>query len=129
MREVLDSFIHLLADNLPAGITVHVLRDDPNDANASRLQENSVNISFLNFTLGAGQYLSSVQAVIDVVNVDGNIAVDWVDAVWQIMKAAFFSPIYDYSTPSAPEAGTRNMLWDPKRIAFKKVSSSSYAHY
>lgn len=129
LRAARDTFLHFISDNLPDGVTVHAMRRDPNDRAADTFAMNSVNIEFLNFGLGAGQVLSTHQAVIDVINDTENTVVDWVEIVWGLLKATFFIPILDYTDPANPAHVGRSLCWDSRKVSFKKIASEGYSHF
>ena len=126
MREIQDTFLHYIADNLDPSIPARALRDDTSDASAGVLQLNAVNLSFLNFTLNKPSTPSTLQAVIDILNDNESACVDWVNAVWLLLRGIMI-PLLDYSVPSTPAPVGRNLFWD--KFTFRKVSGNSYAHY
>lgn len=129
MIRIRDSFLHFLNDNLPADITLHPLRRDPNNRAADALSMNAVNVSFLNLTAGNETVLGAQQVVIDVVGDDENIVVDWVGILFDLLRSSFYAPLYDYNNLATPAATGTNLMWDRRRITFKKITSESYSHY
>jgi len=129
MIRVRDSFLHFLNDNLPDGLTLHPLRRDPSNRAADALAMNAINISFLNLTAGNDTALASQQVVIDVIADDENTVVDWVGEVFDLLRTTFYVPLYDYSNPSTPVATGTNLMWDRRRVTFKKITSEAYSHY
>ena len=129
MIRVRDSFLHFLNDNLPPGMTLHPLRRDPNNRAADALAMNAVNVSFLNLSAGNDTALAAQQVVLDVISDDENTAVDWVGAMFDLLRSAFYAPLYDYSNPDSPVATGTNMMWDRRRVTFKQVTSEAYSHY
>jgi hypothetical protein len=126
MSQVKDTFLHFIADNLTA-ITVHPIRRDPNDPGADLLQSNAINIQFLDTS---PQVSVSVQrVVVDVLNDDENTCSDWVDAIWTILSSAFYTPLYDYTVPSAPVAVGSNVFWNSTTTKFTRIVSTVYSHY
>ena len=126
MRPCRDTFLHFIADNLGGGISVHAKRCDPNDPAADQLQVNAVNIYFLDIEL---DQIAVETAVIDVINNDENTAVDWVTALWTILHAAYFTPLLDYTVPASPVPAGGNVIWDRKKIRFKRISKDdNYCH-
>ena len=128
-----DTFSHLLDDNIIAFAQpkppIHLLRNDPNDRSADALAMNAINIQYLNFSFGNATVLASQQVVIDIINDDDNIAALWVSAVATLLSSAFFTPAMSYVDPTLPVATGYNLVWDSKRVTFKKVSNDNYAHY
>ena len=128
-RTCRDSFLHYINDNIAAGVVVHPLRRDPTNRAADALQMNAVNVSFLNLTAGNGTTLCTQQCVIAVVADDENAAVDMVGSVLELLRAAYFCPMLDYTVPTAPVQIGTNITWDRKRVTFKRVQSEGYCHY
>jgi len=129
VRQASDTFIRLLADNLDASTPVHVLRTDAADRSADSLAMNSVNLMFLDASFSNGSAPAGFQISIDVINDDSNLALDWVQAVVDILQAAFFTRVFDYTNPAAPVASNSNIYWD-SRIRFKRVTADiNYAHF
>jgi len=124
-----DSFLHFINDNLPTGVVCHALRRDPASRASDALQMNAVNVSFLNLSAGDGTALCAQQVVIAVVADDENTAVDWVGTLFTLLRSAFYCPMLDYTVPTAPVATGTNIMWDRKRVTFKRITSEGYAHY
>lgn len=125
LRDVRDTFLHFLNDNL-GSIPVHAVRSDPHNPQAEALKLNTVNIQFLNISLDS---IARQQVVIDVLNDNENTAVDWVTSIWQLLRSAFYTPLYNYSTPSSPVAQRSNIMWGQKSVVFRRVASTNYTHY
>lgn len=126
MVQVRDTFLHFLADNL-TGIEVHPVRKDPNDPSAELLKLNAVNVEFLGFDLAVD--VSGQQVVIDVVNDDERTAVTWVSSLFTLLSAAYYTPKLDYNTPSSPVPTGTNIMWDRKKVRFRKVGNDNYSHF
>jgi hypothetical protein len=88
---------------------------------------NSINVSFGNLTSGIS--LTTQQAFLDVVYDDENDAADTVAVLFGLLKARYFTPLLDYTDPSAPRALHTNLMWDRHRISFKRISASAYCHF
>ena len=129
MRICRDSFLHFINDNLPDGVICHPLRRDPLNRTADALAMNAVNVSFLNVAGGNGTAFCTQQAVIDVINDDENAAVDLVDTLFALLTATFYAPLSDYTVPTAPVATGKFLMWNRRRVTFKKVASEAYCHY
>lgn len=126
MSFVRDTFLHFIADNL-VSIPTHPIRRDPNDPSADLLQSNALNIQFLDIS---PQVSVSVQrVVVDVLNDDENTCSDWVDSVWALISSSFYTPLCDYTEPTAPIAQGSNVFWDSAKTRFTRVASTMYAHY
>lgn len=127
MSAVKDTFLHFFSDNLGTSIPLHPIRRDPNDPSADLLQSNAVNVQFLDTSPQVS--VSTQRVVVSVLNDDENTCSDWVDAVWTFLSAAFFTPMYDYTVPTAPVATGSNVMWDSSKTKFKRVISDTYAQY
>ncbi len=121
-----DSFLHFLAANLNTGV-LHPVRVDPNDRATEPLKMNAVNVAFGNVTSGIG--FTTQQAFIDVVYDSENDAVDAVDAVFDLLKDNYATPLYDYADPADPVALGSNLMWDRHRISFKRIATQAYSHW
>jgi hypothetical protein len=116
-----DTFLHLLADNLTS-IPVHNLRRDPDNPGSGRLQSNAVNVEFL--MDGLGTVTSTLTAIVDIVHDDERTAVDWVKQVWDILSAALYTKIYDY-TSGTPVATGWNLSWT-QPVSFRPIYDELY---
>jgi hypothetical protein len=126
MRPMRDSFLHFLADNL-SGVPVHNRRKDPNDPSAYDLREGAVNVEFMSFE--GDPHVSVRRVVIDVIHADELTAESWVSSVWNLLKAAFYTTIKDYTNPAAPVTVPGHMMWDRNSVRFRRVFSEHYTHY
>lgn len=124
IRDIRDSFLHFLADNL-TGITVHPLRFDKNDPGADGFQTNALNVQFLSTSL---RHVATQQVVLDVIQDDENTAVDWLDSMWTLLSSAFYTELYSYSTGS-PVDQHRHIMWDAESVRFTRISNDNYVHY
>jgi len=124
VRDVRDTFLKFLDDNL--AMPVKAIRNDPSDPGASVLQTNAINVHFLKLNLDS---VATQQVVIDVLNDDENLAVDWMESIWTLLRSAFYTPLYNYSTPSVPVAQNTNVMWDRTSVKFHPVVSDNYTHY
>lgn len=124
MRNVRDSFVHYLADNLPH--PVHVLRADSKDPSASRLQLNTINVDFIDLSPSFGN--ATIRVALDVLNDDENTAIDMVQSIWDLFKTSFYTSVVDYSDPAHPELSAR-IWWEQGQTRFTRVATDRYCHY
>lgn len=124
-RDCRDTFLHFLYDNL-AGIAVVAIREDPNDPSASVLKPNAINVQFLKLSADT---VATQQVSIDIIHDTENTAVDWMESVWTLLRSAFYTPLYNYSTPSAPVAKHTNIMWDRDSVKFIPVMSENFVRY
>lgn len=124
-RDVRDTFLRFLHDNL-TDIPVVAIREDPNDPSASVLKPNAVNIQFLRLSADT---VATQQVAIDIIHDTENTAVDWMESVWTLLRSAFYTPLYNYSTPSAPVAQHTNVMWDRTSVKFRPVVSTNFVRY
>jgi len=122
MIEARDSFLHLLADNLPAEVKVHNVRKDPDTPGSERLHTNKVNVQFLSDDLHTG--VSLVLVTVDVIHEDERTAIDWTKKVWDILSAALYAPVYDYSS-GTPVATGWNLSWG-QPVRFRPIFDELY---
>lgn len=128
MRQTLDTFLHLLADNL-SGIPVRALRRDPSDPNAGLIQTNAVNVKVVNTSYD--WHIGVLQVSLDVVNDSELTALDWTQQVWNLLKSAFFTPQYDYSPVDSggqPQPTGNNIFWNTS-AKFRPVHNEYYSHF
>jgi len=124
LRDARDTFLHFMSDNL--SMPVHAMRCDPNDPSADLLMPNAVNIEFLNVNFDT---ISVLQVVIDVLNDDENTAADWMESVWQLLRSAFYTTVFNYTVPATPVSQHTNIMWDRGAVKFRRVSNNNYTHY
>lgn len=125
MRSTLDTWLHFLADNLP-GVTIHPRRYDPNNPSLMDLQENAINVEFGDVSLDE---VASQQVVLDIIFTDELQAYDLMQSVWNLLRAAFYTPLMDYTNPAAPVPGKGNLMWDRNSVKFRRVYADFYCHY
>jgi hypothetical protein len=127
MRGVRDTFLHFLADSADLnGVSIHPIRQDPENPNAGLLQANAINVQFLDSN--ATLLLDTYKVSIDVLNDDENTAVDWVEKVKRLLRYAYMTPLLDYSAdPANPVRKGTMLMWSPPR--FRPVTSAPYAHF
>lgn len=127
MREVRDSFLKFLADNLPSDLPVHAIRRDPNDPISNILKSNAVNVQFLNLTLEKS--VSTQLTSVDVLADDETTALESVNQVWQLLSASYYTPQLNYLDPAHPVPTFSNIYWPVKGLQFKPIYSDYYFHY
>lgn len=125
MFQARDTFLHFLADNLPTA-TVHFVVRDPNDPSADKLKMNCVNVEFLGY--GLAHDISVHDVSVDVVADSTEDAITWMSEVWGLLKAAFYTPLFDYTDPAYPVATGTNLMWD-RQVNFRPIYSEYYTHY
>jgi hypothetical protein len=124
MRATIDTFLHLLNDNL-TGLTVHPIRKDVNQPGTSELQDDAVNVAFE--TMDFSNAVGILQVSIDVINSDSLSCMAAVQQVWHLLIAACMTPKFDYSS-GAPVALGTNIYWK-RDIKFRQIKSDFYTHY
>lgn len=128
MKEVRDTFLKFLADNLPDTVPVHAVRRDPSDPDSDKFKLNAVNVAFLDLTLDST--VSTQTVSVDVVNTNELDALAALNQVWLLLSAAYYTPQLNYTdlTQSPTTTGT-NIYWSKNSIKFKPVWSDFYYHY
>ncbi len=127
LSQARDTFLHFIADNLPTGTAFHYLHRDPNDPASELLKTNAVNVEFngmASYNLTDMQYVS-----IDVVADYDDDAVTWVKNVVDLLRSAYYTPLYNYTVPTAPVPVRGNVMWPRAAINFRKIHSDNYSHY
>ena len=125
MIQAQDTFLHIIADNLPS-LTVHPLRIDHAHPENESLQMNAVNIEFTIADLRV--QVSQVYTLIDVINDDEQTARTQALQIAQLLQQGGVAPEMDYSglaaTPPTPAVPTgRNIFWNPNAVRFRPVNS------
>lgn len=123
MREVRDTFLHYVADNLE-GLEVHPLIRTPVDQSLDALKMNCINVSFEDLNLNSD--ISEYYVVIDVIYDDEMTAVDAVAALWRVLRGCM-TPLVSYVDPSLQVQG--NVCWERSDIRFLRVVNDSYIHF
>jgi hypothetical protein len=124
MRNVKDSFLHHLADNL--SIEVNSIRTDQSDPSHNTLKLNALNVEILDVTPSFGR--ATMRVALDVVFDDENTALDAITSIWNLFKLSFFTPVLDYSQNTPTDTGVR-VFWEPESSRFTRVSANRYCHY
>ena len=119
MIQAQDTFLHVIADNLPS-LTVHPLRTDPAHPENETLQVDAVNVEFTIADLRV--QVSQVYASIDVVNESEQTARDQALQIAQLLQQGGVAPEQDYSTTPPTPTG-RNIFWNPNAVRFRPVNS------
>ncbi len=125
MQEVRDTFLHLLADNLP-DIPIHPIRLDPRNPSLNIMADNSINVEFLNLSFG---HVGKQQVCLDVVHDTEETAIAWMSSLWTLLGSAFYTRLLSYTNPDNPADLGSNVMWDMDSIKFVKVQSDSYTHF
>ena len=126
MRQIRDTFLHLLADNL-VGITVHNLRRDPNYPDSDNIKGNAVNVQFTNANYDNRE--STLVAHVDIVHESELTATDWMQSVWAILGNNLMAPLLDYSvTPTSPTDTGQNIYWT-QPVKFRPIADDFYFRY
>ena len=128
MRNVRDSFLRFLADNLQtSNIPVHNVRRDTDNPDANQLQNNAVNVTFLNANLTTT--VSQQVVSVDVVANNELSAIDWATTLWRILSGAFMTPCLDYTNSSSPVPTGTNVFWNRTSIRFRPVADDFFFRY
>lgn len=126
MRNVRDSFLHFLADNL-TGVPIHPVRRDMNDPKSDKLQGNALNVQFSNTSFGVAQ---STQVVnLDILNDNELVVVQWTEQLWRLLSSSFYTPLLDYTDPLNPVSTGTNIMWDRNGVRFSPIWDDYYYRY
>ncbi len=128
MRQIRDTFIHFVADNIAQYITtstptVNGVWRSSAEPNRDTLNTAAINISFLDGTYSTAT-VTQVCAI-DVIHTDELTAVDWTDALWQLLSATCYTPQLDYSGVSPVPTG-KNVVWPIAGVRFKPIVDKYY---
>lgn len=128
IRNLRDSFLHFLADNLPLN-SVHALRFSKTTPLNSSLQIGQINVAFHDSTYSANAP-SNQFVTLDILHDDELAALDLEETLVVLLQLAGYSPLLDYSvTTQGPVAiGNTNFVWNPQGLKFRTVSSIDYFH-
>jgi hypothetical protein len=123
MRNCRDTFLHFLADHsYLTGITVHNIRRDSNVPDAAFIQDNAVNVQFVNSDFGSLGHNSRQLVSIDVVHDDELTCLDWASKVASVLQTAGYTPKLDYSVTPPASLGT-NIRWNPDLVRFRPITT------
>jgi hypothetical protein len=120
----MDSFIHLISDNITGGVPVHNVRRDVNNPNAELYQANAINVKFLVTTPGAN--IGHTVVEIAVLHEDELVALSWVKKIYDILNAAYVMTKLDYTNPLVPVPVGSAQIWWPYDISFVPIHADGY---
>lgn len=126
MRAVRDTFLHFLADNL-SGVKVRGMWRDPNYPDAQALEQDVVNVQFLDDALDP--ILSTQKVSIQIVASSEFDAISWSESLWKLLSGTFYTPLYDYSDPKNPKPLGSNISWAVNSVRFKPIRDDYYFRY
>lgn len=127
MRNARDTFLHYLNDNLPT-LTVHNIRVDKNNPKLNEIRLNAVNVAFHNNDFVGPSDLSQTLVTVDVIFDQEMEAIEAAGDVSRLLFAAAYTPLLDYTTPSAPvQEGNKRLFWSLS-MKFKPVHSENFYH-
>jgi hypothetical protein len=127
IRNLRDSFLHFIADNLPA-ITVHPVRFDSTLPASNSLQVTAINIAFHDATYSAG-YPSCQFVTLDILHTDELAALDMEEILVALLQKGASTELMDYTDPAAPvQVSTSLAYWNSEQIKFRTVNSVDYFH-
>ena len=126
MRNVIDSFLKYLATNAPS-LNINYLRHEADNPSAEELKLNALNVHVL--TVAPAVTGSHIRVSLDLIS--DNEATFWTQLglLFDLFKASYFTPILDYTVPSAPVATGKNVYWEGDKVRFSKIASGNYCHY
>jgi hypothetical protein len=126
MRAARDTFLIFLNDNITGGIPIHAVRRSSTDPNADQLQIGAVNVKFLDPEFNNKVAVQPV--AIDIVHDDELTALDWANAVWNLLSIRMYTELKDYTNPASPVNTGYTIYW-PDTLRFRQVESPFYAHF
>jgi hypothetical protein len=125
MRNIRDTFIHFLGDNL-AGLTVHNIRNVKDDPSKSLNQIGAVNVHFLNSNYDIIE--SEQHVTIAILHENELTAQDMEEQVVRLLQQGAYTPLLDYSTnPNGSPVGNFTLRWST-RVNFRPISAEHYYH-
>jgi hypothetical protein len=126
LRNVRDTFLHFLADNLPVE-TVHPIRFDK-----TRPHQNIPQLKKLNVAFHDADYSSRSPAsqfvTLDILHDDELYALDLEESVVGLLTLGGQASLLDYSTQPAVQVANRLVFWNTDSIQFRTVASTDYFH-
>lgn len=126
MRNVRDSFLMFLNDNLGGGIPIHAVRRDLSNPNADQLQLNAVNVQFLDPVFN--NHIANQPVAVSVVHEDELTAVDWMTQLWDLLRLRMYTELQDYTNPASPVNTGYTLYWIDT-LRFRQVESPFYTHF
>ncbi len=130
MREAKDTFLTYLNTNLSAlttPVTVHPMRKDPNNPSSASLQINALNVGFGRVEFGIST--TCLYAKLDIV-CDSEVTAGYItQQTWLLLSTTFYTPLYDYTVPTAPVATGTMLMWKRDRVKFSPVQDEKDDKY
>lgn len=144
IRNMRDTFLHFLADNLPAN-SVHPVRWDKKKPEYNALQVSSLNVTFHDAVYSPKQPTSQF-ITLDILHDDELAALDLEESVVALLQLGGYTKLLDYSAASGGSYGSTRfgvtsygdpgpqqvsnflVFWNPESIKFRTVASADYFH-
>jgi hypothetical protein len=125
IKNVHDTFLHFLADNL-TGIKVRELMFDKDDMTSRIIQTNALNVEFTNFTTTVEHTLT---VVFDLAHNDTLTARDWEEQIVNLLHATAMTEVMDYRTdPANPKVVPQQRISWPAKLSFRPIVADTYYH-
>lgn len=130
MKEAKDTLLMFLNTNLSTlttPVTVHAMRKDPNNPSMSSLQIDALNVGFGRVEFGVAT--TTLYAKLDIVSNSEVTAGYIAQQTWLLLSSKFYTPLYDYTVPTAPVATGTMLMWKQDRVKFLPVTFESDDKY
>lgn len=126
IRNLRDTFLHFLADNLPPK-TIHPVRYSRDIPEFNSLQHERLNVTFHD-----ADYSSRSPAIqfvtIDILHTDELLALDLEEQVVDLLTRGGQAHLMDYSGYSPTMVQNSLVFWNTEQIRFRTVASVDYLH-
>ena len=126
IRNLRDSFLHFLADNL-TGITVHPMRASRSNASNDSLQVSALNVTFHDSTYSTNGPTSQF-LTLDIVHEDELLALDMEEPLVNLLQLGGITQLEDYSVSPPVQIGNKIISWNPQSVKFRTVLAPNYFH-
>jgi len=126
VRNLRDSFLHFVADNLPAA-SVHPLRFDSARPQYNSLQIGRINIAFHDATYST-MYPTCQFATLDILHTAELDALDLEESLVALLQLGGSTELTDYSGSTPVQVSNSLIYWNPLQIKFRTVASVDYFH-
>lgn len=126
IRNLRDTFLHFLADNL-TGATIHPVRASKDQPQYNSLQVGSINITFHDATYSVRAPTTQFLTM-DILHDDELLALDLEESLIVLLQTGAQALLLDYSGTTPVQVSNSKVFWNVDTIKFRTVASVDYFH-
>lgn len=127
IRNLRDTFLHFLADNLAGAATIHPVRSSKDKPQYNSLQLGSINVTFHDATYSTREPTSQFVSL-DILHDDELDALDVEESTVALLQLGGMTPLMDYSGDTPVQVSNSQVFWGATHIKFRTVQSTDYFH-